>query len=198
MTPPVSARGRRTKAQQKITMPLQLHCRAIAARWRVTPTGALSYSPLPSGEVELNPWEVRDKFLSLDQNTEELVTFLDGTGFWDPLPSSSVQDYWEWQDVFKAVVSHPRNWRDIVSSISPTKARRLSSVPKCHLSFTSNEKPEDVVVSCTSNSVLGAIVLSVFIDEAKRQRHRQRHSSNANTKPTKRKSSPRKTRKLLK
>jgi len=120
----------------------------------------------------VDPWKVREKFVSMRRDEEQLLMFLNEIGSWDLLPSLSVRDYWEWQDIFEAIRSNPGNWRGLATSMSLSKGQRLSKVPNYHLLLQPQGEFKSAIFSCANHSVLDAMIASVHIDEAKLLRRR--------------------------
>jgi hypothetical protein len=161
-----------TKRQQTITLSVRFQCHAIPARWTFSANGRLVYAPARTGLIEVDPWKVRDRFLSLERNNEQLLKFLNEVGSWDLMPSLSAGDYWEWQEVLRTVLSRIGNWREVAVLINRDKAHRSFSVPNHYLALQPPGEFKNAIFSCANHSVLDAIIASVKLDEAKLLRRR--------------------------
>jgi hypothetical protein len=161
-----------TQRQRAISVSIQLRCHALPARWATISPGVLSYAPMTIGRLAVDPWQVRENFISLQHDIEQLLNFLNSVGSWDLLPSANVRDYWEWQDIFKIVHLHPTNWRTAASDLDRDKLTRLSGIPSHHLTLESSRDLKKAIFSCSNLSVLDAIIASVHLDEAKLLRRR--------------------------
>jgi hypothetical protein len=169
LTPNWNAGNRRST----IAVSVRLQCHAIPARWTINARGSLSYLPDSVGLIKIDPWKVRRTFLSLERNNEQLLTFLEEIGSWDLMPSRDVADYWEWQDIFRAVELSPMNWRKSVAAINQRKARRLAGFPNHRLILQSpSTELRKATLSCANHSVLDALIASLVVDEAKLLRRR--------------------------
>jgi len=124
------------------------------------------------GYVTLNPWQVRENFIALEHDSEQLLKFLNQVGSWDLMPSISVSDYWEWQEILRVIHSDPTGWRRAVSNLNHEKVKRLSSIPNHHLTIEALGEFKKATFSCANDSVLDAIIASVHVDEGKLLRQR--------------------------
>lgn len=175
-----------TKRQRSIAVAIELQCYVIPARWEVSPLGVLSYSPLPLGRIAIDPWQVRETLVNLRRDTQQIIDFLNAVGSWDLMPSTSIDDYWDWQDILKTVLMQPKNWRTSASIANRDKIRRLSSIPNHHLTLDSSGDFKRAIFSCTNPSALDAIIASVHLDDAKLQRRIATHLRMETNKPASR------------
>jgi hypothetical protein len=125
---PTPVARKSTKRQRSITVPIELQCYVIPARWGLSPLGVLSYSPLHVGRIAIDPWQVRDTFVKLRRETQQIIDFLNTVGSWDLMPSTSIDDYWEWQDILKAVLIQPHGWKASASIAASSEGYQIFQI----------------------------------------------------------------------
>ncbi len=168
-------RGTRRRSRS-IGVSVHFLCHAIPARWAIVWPGTLSYRPARVGQIAIDPWEVRQTFISLSHDNEQLLDFLNSIGSWDLMPSVSIRDYWEWQQIFQTVDLHPTSWRTLIGEINREKFKRLCYIPNHYLALDRSGDFKKAIFSCANLSVLDAIIATVHFDEVKMLRRRARTS----------------------
>jgi hypothetical protein len=178
------------KTQHKTRITLLPKFFAVPTRWALARAGTLSYQPLSGDYLEFDPWHIRERFLGLNRDDQQLVRFLNDVGNWDLLPSLRIQDYWEWQETLTIAIANPATWQDKTSLMTPAKAHRLSYLPNYSISLTQDTRLNNAVLSCVDRSVLDAIIASIHFDRALLLRRRVNTKGTKRAKPVKKSSPP--------
>jgi hypothetical protein len=155
-------------AHRKLFVPAILKFETTPCNWSAGPSGRLfCHTQEDSKGRFIDPLQVREDFMRLDSNTDEVLKLLNNTGLFyggrDPHPVS-IEAVREWRMLLRKLMLEPdfRQWERLLDGFSETKVQGVFLESHLSLCFDWDKMPPEVLMS--ERTTLGAILATIHLD----------------------------------
>jgi hypothetical protein len=159
-------------AHQQLFIPTILNFESTPCEWTVGRRDRLNcQSKSASAPVLLKPWKVREKFLRLDSDRNEILKFLNETGQFyggsDALHPVSIGAVKQWRNLLQDLMLERdfSRWNNLLRLFPVEKVEGV--VLASHFSIQFDWGQETPVVVMSERSTLGAMLATIHLDHAR-------------------------------
>jgi hypothetical protein len=157
-------------AHQQLVIPAVLRFETTPCVWGIL-GGQFNCRRLEDKGRLQDPWIVRQSFMRLDEDSDEVLKFLNTTGvFYEGSPDLhpiSLDAVKEWRTLIGKLTFEPdfRKWPTILDRFAPKKAEGTRLESTFSLGFDWSKRPPEVLLS--ERTTLGAMLATIHLDHAR-------------------------------
>jgi hypothetical protein len=168
----ISERNGQKVAHQQLFIPTILNFETTPCEWTVDRRDRLSCQPKSaSAHMLLKPWKVREEFLRLDSDRDEILKFLNKTGQFygenDVLHPVSVDSVKQWRNLLRDLMLERdfSKWERLLRVFPVQKVEVVVLASHFSIKFDWEQETPEVVMS--ERSTLGAMLATIHLDHAR-------------------------------
>ncbi len=159
-------------AHQQLIIPALLKFEITPCTWIAERSGRLKCQlhSVARGKF-LDPWQVREDFLRLDTDSDEVLKFLNNTGRFyggsDVLHPVSIESVKEWRTLIRRLMlqSDFRKWENLLEGFAEKKIEGVLLASHFLLRFDWGKRPPEVMLN--ERTTLSAILATIHLDHAR-------------------------------